>query len=428
MKVGIVIPTIEKYRKYTEEAVQSVINQELPCDFVCVKADGMTVGKATNIGVAQLPASCEYVMRLDCDDYLHPMAALVMSTMLDRNPDHPCVYTGFWTVSGEQTTLGEQPYPPHPGCMMIRRSVFELVGGFSDMPRQEGTDFWYRINAPGLGYYYPLSITLPLWYYRRHGENASNAHNEVVKARQEIREAHESVPKILCVIPARGGSKGIPRKNLEAVGGIPLVARTIKTAKDCKHSMLVVVSTEDHDIALLAYREGVDAVIDRPADLASDEVSLVPVAKHAMEHLDRSGWAPDIVVTMQPTAPFTAPGHVDEALNILEAQEDLDSVVTVCEMARHPYRSYSLVGGQLYPFFVRESEKFLQRQDRKLNAYQFTGGVYARRRHLLDNWEGGFAIGATGAVVVPRSYGVDIDDYLDLWLARAIAENIGDWG
>jgi len=118
---------------------------------------------------------------------------------------------------------------------------------------------------------------------------------------------------ILAVIPARGGSKGIPRKNLRMVAGKPLIAWSIEAAcPGCQGAVpgaeiRVVVSTDDDDIAAAATRWGAE-VIRRPAELATDEAATDPVIVHAVESLKADGWRPDLVVLLQPTVPVRAPG------------------------------------------------------------------------------------------------------------------------
>jgi len=205
---------------------------------------------------------------------------------------------------------------------------------------------------------------------------------------------------------------------------VPLVVRAIRMAKASRHDILLMVSTEDKEIAGLAEREGV-YVLDRSPEDARDEVDLITVAKHSMEAMDAEGFRADIVVTIQPTAPNTPTQALDNALFRLTAKPDLDAVVCMSQViGKHPFRMYSRVDdGQYVSFFPEAAEKHLQRQDRE-PAYQFTGGFYARRRRLLDGWDGtGFALGNWEGELVSPEDGIDIDTQFDLWLARAIEEH-----
>ena len=146
---------------------------------------------------------------------------------------------------------------------------------------------------------------------------------------------------VLGLIPARGGSKGIPRKNLALVAGRPLLAWTVDAARDATELTRVVVSTDDDEIADAA---GVDA-LRRPADLADDETPMLDVVRHAVEEL-----APDVVVLLQPTSPLRRPEHVDAAVRLL-LESGADAVVSVVEVP-HRYRPdalMDLVDGRLTP-------------------------------------------------------------------------------
>jgi CMP-N-acetylneuraminic acid synthetase len=421
MRVSVILPMTPAYAEFVPAAQRSIKNQSILVEMVSFTALG-NVAQATNEGARE--ASGEYIMRLDCDDYLHPLAAEIMLNYLDAHADVAAVYSDYWEIdeNGTEGDIISQRVPPHPGCMMIRKDAFERVSGFDEsLSRQEGADFYYRLAQV----YSVKHLNIPLWYYRRHDKQMSNSHNEVIKARHEIKELHrKQSEKILALIPARGGSKGIPRKNLVLLNGQPLIVHAIKMAKKSKHDILICVSTEDDEIASVAECEGVQ-VMDRPISYARDNVDLITVAKHSMEAMDKTFRA-DIVVTIQPTAPFTPVSALDNALTSLIETPDLDAVVSMSEViGKHPYRMYRQTGDQRYtPFFENWSECYLQRQDRP-KAYQFTGGFYARRRRLLERWTGkGFALGSwEGELVSPQP---DIDTPMDLWLARAMMEHQED--
>jgi CMP-N-acetylneuraminic acid synthetase len=315
--------------------------------------------------------------------------------------------------------------------MMIRRSAFNEIRGFDEtLTRQEGTDFYYRLTK----HRQVDHIDLALWFYRHHDSQMSNAHNEVIQARHEVKEMHQKEgERILAIIPARGGSKGIPRKNLIKLDGLPLVTHAIRMAKSSKHDMMIALSTEDEEIAQVGLDEGI-AVLHRDPKDAEDEVNLITVAKHAMESMDNT-YRADIVVTIQPTSPGTPVAALDNALSRMLGAPltmkpggsgifNVDAVVCMSEpRGKHPFRLYSRTGeADFTPFFPDKAERYLQRQDREL-AYQFTGGFYCRRRHLLEAWDGeGFALGRWEGELVTKEQGIDIDDALDLHLARAFLE------
>lgn len=424
MKVSVILPVVDKYMDYHEDARDSIRWQTVDVHLVEFTSS-MNPAKATNMGAKEAPT--EYIMRLDCDDMLHPMACEIMSDYLDRHPNTAAVYSDYWEI-GPNNEMGPvisgNTSAPHPGCMMIRKAAFENIGGFNEtLERQEGTDFYFRLSDK----YNVDHINLPLWYYRRHDQQMSNAHNEVIKARHNVKETHKvESEKILAIIPARGGSKGIPRKNLVELNGLPLVSHAIRMAKSSKHDILIMVSTEDSEIERVALKEGVSVLHRDPAD-AEDDVNLITVAKHSMEMCDPDFRA-DIVITIQPTAPYTPVSALDNALDRMVADKELDAVVSMSELhGKHPWRVYQHVSGNNYaPFFPAVAETFAQRQDRPM-AYQFTGGFYIRRRKLLVEWNGhDFALGNWEGELVPQRAGIDIDTRFDLWLAEAMLKHEDD--
>jgi len=230
--------------------------------------------------------------------------------------------------------------------------------------------------------------------------------------------------KVLAVIPARGGSKGIPRKNLKLLAGKPLIAYIIEAALKAKKLDRVIVSTEDKEIAQVARGYGAEVPFLRPLELARDEVSLIPVIKHAMEFMDELGWRADIIASLQPTAPFTQPEDIDAAVRKL-VETGCDSVVSVESIERHhPFRAMKLSGDRLSPLTEYASEEYLQKQDRP-PAYGFNGAIYVRKRKLLEKWAGkDFALGEDiRAIVMSPEKSVDINSPLDFLIAEALLKH-----
>ncbi len=229
--------------------------------------------------------------------------------------------------------------------------------------------------------------------------------------------------KVLAVIPARGGSKGIPRKNLKILAGKPLVVYIIEAALKAKTLNRVIVSTEDEEIAAMARGYGAEVPFLRPQDLARDEVSLIPVVKHAVEYLDKQGWRADIVVSLQPTSPLTETGDIDNAVNKM-LETNCDSVVSVYRIERpHPFWMMRLEGERLLPLFPA-GFRFLQRQDLP-PLFALSGAIYVRKRDLLEGWDGqDFALGGeTRAIIMDKEKSVDINSPLDFLTVEAILKS-----
>ena len=146
-----------------------------------------------------------------------------------------------------------------------------------------------------------------------------------------------STSGVLGLVPARGGSKGIPRKNLIPVGGLPLIAHTILAARKSRSLDRVIVSTDDDEIAEVAERFGAEVPFRRPPEFAEDLTPDLPVFLHALEWLDRhEGYKPDLIAHLRPTSPLRTAQHIDEAVSILRGRPDADSVRSVTVPSENP--------------------------------------------------------------------------------------------
>jgi len=174
--------------------------------------------------------------------------------------------------------------------------------------------------------------------------------------------------EVLAVIPARGGSKGIPRKNLVSIAGKPLVAHSIAHALASRAVTRIVVSTEDEEIAAVARAHGAQVPFLRPAVLAEDHVLDHPVFAHVLSRLaeETPAYQPDLVVHLRPTAPFRLPEWIDAAVEALSRRPEADSLRSVSPPAAHPYRMFTLdTQGFLDPLMKHAHPEpyLLRRQD-----------------------------------------------------------------
>lgn len=220
--------------------------------------------------------------------------------------------------------------------------------------------------------------------------------------------------RVLTVIPARGGSKAIPRKNLVDLAGRPLIAWTIEAATRAGLER-VVVSTDSPEIADVARRLGADAPFLRPAELATDEASAISVARHAMEVVS-GDW--DAVLYLQPTSPFRAAEDVHRALDLL-AIGGTDSVISVVDVGgTHPARMKFLEDGVLIdPPFGEDQEN--QPRQRLRPMVIRNGAIYLTRAATLR--QGSFKGRVSRGLLMPAVRSVNIDDVDDLEYARWIA-------
>ena len=228
-------------------------------------------------------------------------------------------------------------------------------------------------------------------------------------------------PRVLAVIPARGGSKGVPRKNLRPVGGKPLIAHTIATAlagRDLFHR--VVVSTDDAETADVARRCGAEVPFLRPAELAGDRVPTYPVLQHAVREIEAlDGVRLDWVFLLQPTVPFREVADLRAALDLAYAG-GCDSVISVVQVfAVHPILMKRIEDDRLVPFCLEEKEG-TRRQDYDPPAYMRNGSIYLTRRDVLMERDSIWG-DVIRPYVMPPERSVSIDDERDLRLADLIA-------
>jgi CMP-N,N'-diacetyllegionaminic acid synthase len=188
---------------------------------------------------------------------------------------------------------------------------------------------------------------------------------------------------VLGLVPARGGSKGVPGKNVRPLAGHTLLEYTARAARESGVLDRVILSTDSLEIADAGRRAGLEVPFMRPAALAADDTPMVPVIGHALGEIARRGWSPDIVVQLQPTSPLRRPDHIRNAVAMLR-ETGADSVVTVVELPRHLSPDYvmRIDGGRLKPF-LPEGARVTRRQDAR-PAYSRDGTVYAFRRSTIE--------------------------------------------
>lgn len=161
---------------------------------------------------------------------------------------------------------------------------------------------------------------------------------------------------IIAVIPARGGSKGLSRKNIRPLGGRPLIAHSIEAAQKSKLIGRVIVTTDDEEIADVARKYGAEVPFMRPVELAGDDTPPGPVLKHALEFLkEKEGIEPEIIVWLEPPCPFRTAQEIDEAIQMLQADPEADSLRSVCEPFQNPFKSWTLEGKYLRPLLENKS-------------------------------------------------------------------------
>lgn len=216
-------------------------------------------------------------------------------------------------------------------------------------------------------------------------------------------------PSILAIIPARGGSKGIPRKNIRLVAGKPLIEYTFNVAKNAKSLTKIIVSTDDNDVLELAEKNKIEA-LKRPENLATDTSNVVDTVFHVLEYLKSKKETYDILVLLQPTAPLRLPEDIDFAVELMQSN-DTDGVISVVEVGdHHPARMYSIDADNLVSFI--EKGETTRRQDLK-DLFIRNGAIYIIKTQALYE-EKSLMPKNKIPYLMNKRWAINIDEELDL--------------
>lgn len=222
---------------------------------------------------------------------------------------------------------------------------------------------------------------------------------------------------VLGIVPARGGSKRVPRKNIRLLGGIPLISHCLRAARDAASIRRLVVSTDDDEIAGVARNEGVE-VLMRPAELAQDGTPTLPVIEHVLSALDNDHFRADIILTIQPPYPFLTAEHIEQAVAALRSDATLDSATTVTKAPfhYHPCNARTTGPDGTIGFLFPEEKKKCPNSQSAPPVY-FFGNLYATRRSTIERY-GNLYGERSFPVIVDAIAAFDIDDLFDLELAE----------
>ncbi len=225
------------------------------------------------------------------------------------------------------------------------------------------------------------------------------------------------IPSIVAFIFARGGSKGLPRKNLRLLAGKPLIVHAVETGLALLRVRKVIVSTDDVEIAAVAERAGALVPFMRPAELASDSAPEWLAWQHAIRQTRALGEAVDIFVSLPPTSPLRTPADVDCAID-LKLKSDTDIVITVRESERNPYFNMVRAGTNGALSLAIEG-RYHRRQDVP-SIYDITTVAYVAEANFILSASRIFD-GKVRAIEVPRERAIDIDTEYDMRMAEATA-------
>jgi N-acylneuraminate cytidylyltransferase len=222
--------------------------------------------------------------------------------------------------------------------------------------------------------------------------------------------------RVVAVIPARGGSKSVPGKNIQPLGGKPLLAWSIEVARQVVEIDRIIVSTDDAQIASVGRAHGAELYV-RPPHLATDEALVIDALKDLLKTLHAEHEAPQWVILLEPTCPLRTADDVRDCLRLL-TQGGYDSVATFRDAELNPHRAWRLIDG-VPEVFIDGAIPWLPRQMLP-KAYQLNGAVYVFRANLLALEAKSLLLGKLGAVLMPRERSQDIDDSVDFTIVEAL--------
>ena len=221
--------------------------------------------------------------------------------------------------------------------------------------------------------------------------------------------------KIVAIIPARGGSKGIPLKNIKKLFGKSLIEHTINAALNSKKINKVIVSTDNEKIARISKSLGAEVPFLRPKKISTDSSNSIDVIKHALKKLEKSKFIPDIIVMLQPTSPFRTSQMIDKSIDLLTKSKST-SIISVAKIKKHPYLSFWHYDKYLKPF----KKDFLKYYQRQLFPELFypTGGIYTFWASTLTKYNSLYGPRIMPMIISNEIINLDIDSNFDFFIAE----------
>jgi CMP-N-acetylneuraminic acid synthetase len=225
--------------------------------------------------------------------------------------------------------------------------------------------------------------------------------------------------KLLAIIPARGGSKRLPKKNILNLVNKPLIVWTIEAALDSKYIDKVIVSTDDKDIADISEQYGATIPFIRPSKLATDETPSIDVILHAADFFKKNDY--DYVVLLQPTSPLRTSKHIDESIELLDAK-NADAIISVCKMDHSPLWSNTLEKDGNMKGFLQDD--ILNKRSQDLDIYyRLNGAIYICNINKIKEERSFFLKDNIFAYKMNRKSSIDIDEEIDFKLAKVLLDS-----
>lgn len=435
------------YGKYVKQAIESVLGQTMP-DFELIIIDDGSMDDSREIiaqyagkpnvriifqqnkglnrtsNIALNASRGTYIMRLDADDFLDPQALLVMTDVLERDPELGLVFPDYYYVDSEGNITGQErrhdfkdevsllDQPAHGACTLIRKRCLQGIGGYCEDYRcQDGYDLWLRfIEKWGV-----KNVHLPLFYYRRHGENLTGNSELIIRTRAEIKKAHirrtgKPPCDTLAIIPVRGQAVDPGCLSLEDLKGKALLDWTVEAALEATQVKGVVVTSPDPDVLAHVCRQYGSAIIslNRPLELARESVRLTATIDYVLESLKGElKITPNALIILSHETPFREAMYLEKAIHTMRIF-DLDSVIAIKPendlFFRHDGSGLKLVGNAGGESRIRFEREYLYR---KLPGLNLVSMDFYRRWKSEMGGRIGHVVYAPRAVFTVRS-GVDL--------------------
>ncbi|MFW6065131.1 MAG: cytidylyltransferase domain-containing protein [Candidatus Natronoplasma sp.] len=225
---------------------------------------------------------------------------------------------------------------------------------------------------------------------------------------------------VVSIIPARGGSKGVPGKNIKELNGKPLILHSIEHSLEVYSIDRTIVSTDDEEISEVAEEAGAE-VIKRPDELARDDSLVIDAIRYTVQEIEKQGDEVDIIVVLEPTSPIRDIEVTERCIEILK-EGKADSVATFSETELPPHRIWRIEEDKLEPF-IEGANPWLPRQSQP-KGYKLNGQVYALTKEILFKHEDSISllVGEKYPIITPKETAVDIDTEIDFKLVETLLE------
>ncbi len=222
--------------------------------------------------------------------------------------------------------------------------------------------------------------------------------------------------EVLCIIPARSGSKGIPSKNIQKVCNKPLIEYSINAAKKSRLVTRIIVSTDSQKIADVATKLGAEVPFIRPKKISGDHVTQYDVAQHALKLLlQKESYVPDIITILQPTSPIRTGAMIDRSINLLK-KNNSTSVISVSSVKSHPDIIFNYNGKYLRPLNKNFEKHSIRQSQSKL--YGPTGSMYTFWHKTLKNYNSMYGPRIKPLIIKQEEFNIDIDVLFDLFISE----------